>query len=894
LEPEQLKKLFNPDSIAVIGASNRKESVGHALMENLVGSGFEGTIYPVNTKRKNVMGIHCYKRIQEVPVVPDLAIIAIPAKFVPGVAKECIERGTKAFVVLSAGFGEIGEDGKKIERELMKIIHEGGATLMGPNCLGFIRPGKKLNASFATRSALSGNIALISQSGALCSGILDWALKQNVGFKYFVSVGAMIDLNFSDLIDFFAKDPDVKSIVIYMESIKDARKFMSAARAFARNRPILIAKSGKYSESAKAAISHTGSLAGNSEVFDAAFKRAGIIRVDSIQDMFNTSEAISKMPLPKNNRLAVVTNAGGPGVMAADAIIEYGCRLAKLSKKTMEKLEKEMPMHWSRNNPVDILGDSQPDRFRKAVEVVAADENVDGIVVLFAPQAVSDPLGTAKAIIEASKDARKPILAGWIGEGFIEPARQYLRANKIPDYRTPEEAVRAFNYLYSYWKNHVTLYETPKEIAVNVNKNSPLIRKIIDSYRKREQFVVSENDSKKILAQYGIPVNKTLFAKSENESVEKAKKIGFPVVMKLVSDKITHKSDVGGIELNLKSEATVRKAFKQLKKRVKEKTGVLIDGVSIQRMIKASGPELIIGSSTDPIFGPVVLFGGGGTAVELYNDKALGLPPLNQTLAEQLIEETKISKILKGYRGKKAANLGELQRILMHFSRLIADYPEIKEVDMNPVIPSGDEFFAVDARIVLDKDFRLDKDGKNRYDKLAIKPYPEEYIKKVKLLKGESILLRPIMPEDETRMVDLFNSFSKQTIRHRFFHMINEMNHESLMRYCFNDYDREIALVGETGKGKNKKLTGVVRIMLDLGLDSAEFAIVITDYWQKRGLGTHMLKHILAIAREKGITRIWGHVMSDNAEMISLFRKENFTFSKSRDVGVFSVEKHLE
>jgi len=886
MNSKQLKKLFNPDSIAVIGASNTEKSVGFALMKNLVGSGFKGTIFPVNPKRKNVMGIHCYKSISELPEIADLAIIAVPAKFVPAVAQECVDKGTKSFVVLSAGFGEIGEDGKKIEQELKKIIDKSSSSLLGPNCLGFIKPDSNLNASFATRNAIPGKIALISQSGALCSGILDWAMEWNVGFKYFVSVGAMMDINFSDLIDFFGSDPEVQSLVMYMESIKDSRQFMSAARAFARNRPLIVAKSGKYSESAKAAISHTGSLAGNTEVFDAAFARAGIIRVETIQDMFNCSDAIAKLPLPKGNRIAILTNAGGPGVMAADAIIKYNCELSKLSKESMAILEKEMPMHWSRNNPVDILGDAHPDKFKKALEIIAADSNVDGIIVMFAPQAVSDPLETAKAVVEAGKKTKKPVLVSWMGESFVEKARKYFAKNGIPNYETPEEAVRTFNYLFSYSKNHNLLYETPKEIPLKVKKDSKLIKRIFDSYFSEKNNVLSENDSKRVLEQYGIPVNKTVFAKSEKEAVKAAKKIGFPVAMKLSSKKITHKTDVGGIELNLLTEGSVKKAFKEIKKRVKEKTGFSIKGVSIQKMVKSTGPELIIGSSTDPIFGPVVLFGAGGIAVELYKDKAISLPPLNQILAKRLIEETKVSKMLTGFRGKKS-NIEELQRILVHFSQLLVDYPEIKEIDINPLIPSGNEFFAVDARIVLGKK----QAGKNDFSHLAILPYPEHLTKQVKLSNGSKVKLRAIMPEDEFLHHSMLKKFSKKTVRQRFFHMIKEWSHETLTRFCFNDYDREIAIVAERGKNEKREMLGVVRIMLDPGNTTAEFAVVVTDEWQKKGLGTIMVRYIQEIAKNKGLKNIWGHVLIDNTEMVSILRKEKFELKMSEEQGILNVKK---
>jgi len=696
-----LDKLFNPESIAVIGASNQKGSVGFSLMKNLIGSGYKGTVYPVNPNRKNVMGIQCHKSITDLPEEIDLAIIATPSFIVPSLVRECVSAKTKSAIIVSSGFGEIGKKGQELEREIASIVRGTGMRVLGPNCLGFIRPDKKINASFATRNALPGKMALISQSGALCSSILDWAIKQNVGFKYFISVGSMLNINFADLIEFIEQDKDVESIAIYMETIKDAKRFMDAAIRFSKSKPIIVAKSGRFNESAKAAISHTGSMAGNDAVFEAAFRRAGIVRVESVQDLLGCAKALAGQPLPKGNRLAIITNAGGPGVMATDAVIKNGCRIAALSNEAMAKLDRVLPKHWSRNNPIDVLGDAPPERYGKALNVVLKEKNVDGVIVILSPQAITRPAEVAKIVAEQAEKSKKTVLGCWMGESFVEPAREVLRKKGLPSYRTPEKAVRVFSYMNSYRENIANLYEKPKEIELGSKPSKKRIRAIFDKNLARKNRVLDEVDSKEILEEYGIPVNKTVFAANAKDAVKQARLLGFPIALKVVSDEITHKTDANAVSLNLASEKEVQNAFKKITSNARKAApNAKIRGVSVQKMV-AGSLELILGSKNDSVFGPVILFGMGGVATELFQDKSIGLPPLNQTLAKNIIRRTKVYKLLAGYRKKFKINLLELEKILIAFSQFVLDFPEIQEIDLNPIIVSKGKLYAVDARIVI-------------------------------------------------------------------------------------------------------------------------------------------------------------------------------------------------
>jgi len=889
LSADNLDKLFKPKSIAVIGASNRIGSAGYRIFRNIIGSGWDGIVYPVNPGKESIQGVQTYASVSELPKVVDLAIIATPAKTVPNVLEECGKQGIKGILIISAGFKEVGEKGLELEKELKKIKEKYNLRIIGPNCVGFILPYLNLNATFAESMPEKGNIALISQSGAVCGAILDWAAAAKVGFSAFTSVGSMLDVDFGDLIDYFGMDIHTRSIVLYIESITDASKFMSAAKSFARAKPVIVIKSGRYKEGAIAATSHTGALAGEDVIYDAAFRRAGIVRVKDIRDLFNCSSILAKQPRPTGPNIAIITNAGGPGVLATDSIIEKGGKLAKLSEETVEKLNTFLPAHWSRANPVDIIGDSDEERYQSAIEVCLDDKNVDGILVLCVPQVMANPKKLADRIIDISRKTTKPILTSFIGEETVYHARQLLNRNNVPSYSSPDEAVEAYMYLYRYARGLELLYETPEEITVETSQsNRELINKILSDAVKEKRNILTENESKSFLELYGIKTTQAYNAKTEEQSIKLAKKIGYPVVMKILSPDITHKSDVGGVILNLKNEKEVRTAFNNMIDKAKQKMPEAnIIGVTIQKMVTDQGTELILGSKKDPVFGSVILFGLGGKFTEFFKDRAIGFPPLNQVLAHRVIEQTRAYKLLKGFRDLPPVNMKKVEETMIRFSQLIIDHPEIKELDINPLIAFGDEIVAVDARIIIDKKSR-------DHPNLIISPYPSKYRKKIKLKDGTEVLLRPIKPEDEYLWLDMFKSFSQETIRYRFFRIIKDTPHEMRTRYCNIDYDREIGIVAEIEENGKKRFLGVTRVILDPSKNGeAEFALVVGDKWQRLGLGSELLDYTFEIGKDKNIKKIYGIVLKDNIPMISLCQEKQFKFTDG-DPGEFKIEYELQ
>ncbi|MFZ0965891.1 MAG: acetate--CoA ligase family protein, partial [Candidatus Bathyarchaeia archaeon] len=746
-----LDKIFNPRSVAIIGASDEEGTVGYALMKNFTEHDFEGKIYPVNIRKTEIHGLKAYQTVEQIPEPIDLAVIATPAKTVPDIVEQCGKAGIKGIIIISAGFKEIGPEGKALEDKILEIKKKYSLRIIGPNCLGVIRPSIKLNATFISKTPKPGNIAFISQSGALGSAILDWAIHENIGFSNFVSIGSMIDVDFGDLIDYFGTDPKTHSILMYIEGLTDARKFMSATRHFARTKPIIVVKTGKYTESAKAAASHTGSLTGEDIIYDAAFKRAGIVRVDEIEDLFNCAEVLGTQPLPKGPNLAIITNAGGPGVMATDALIAKGGKLAKLSQKTIEFLDSILPHYWSRGNPIDILGDAKADRYKAVVEACLNDENVDGIVIIYTAQAVAEPVEIAKSIIELCKSRgyqNKTILTSFMGYGAVEEANCIFNENNIPTYSTPEQAIKTYYYMCQYKRNLELLYETPEELPVDVVPPKRSLMVIMRNVAMENREILNEAEAKAFLEYYNFPVVKTKVAQTEDEAATFASQLGYPVVLKILSPQIIHKTDAGGVALDIKSENEVRDTFNRLIEKAKEYSpDAEILGVTVQPMIKKQGYEVIIGAKTDPLFGPVILFGMGGVGVELFKDFAIGIPPLNQTLVRRMMEETKVYQLLKGYRNVPPANIKLLEEIIVRFSQMLVDFPQLKEVDINPLFINEKEAFAIDARIVIDKERVFAKLEPHQH--LVITPYPKKYETLWKLRDGRTVLLRPIRPEDE-------------------------------------------------------------------------------------------------------------------------------------------------
>lgn len=889
-----LDKIFNPNRVAVIGASDEPASVGYTVFRNLIGSGFAGVVYPVNSKRESVQGIQAYKNIASLPHAPDLAVICTPAPGVPELVRLLGEAGTRGIVIISAGFREIGEPGRQLEdRILAEQKKFPGMRILGPNCLGIMVPSIHLNASFAADTPAPGHIGFISQSGALCTSVLDWAIDAGIGFSYFVSVGNMLDVSMADLIDYFGSATNTQSLILYIESITEAREFVSAARAFSRTKPIVAFKAGRFAESAKAAASHTGAMAGVDAVYEAAFQRAGIERIFHIEDMFNCAEILAHSRPPRGDRLAIVTNAGGPGVMSTDILIEREGKLAVLSEETIVKLNECLPSCWSHGNPVDVLGDAPPDRYAKALEIVMEDKGVDAVLVILTPQAMTDPTGTAEAVSAAAAKSHKTVLAAWMGGHSVAEGMQILNQAGMPAYETPEKAIMAFMHLVSYARNLEILYETPREIPLSFGLNRESVRNLFDTILIEGGDVLSENISKSLLESYDIPVTRPKPARSPQEAIQIARGLGYPVVMKIHSPQITHKTDVDGVKLDLASDEAVAQCFNTMVQRAKElKPEATIIGVTIQKMIAVPNAyELIMGMKKDPVFGAVILVGMGGVSAEVFKDRALALPPLNETLARRALESLKSWPLLKGYRGKPAANIDRLIEILMRFSYLVADYPEISELDVNPLLVTPDEVIALDARIVIDHDPAVHT--MRRFGHLAIRPYPEEYVAQRTTKDGVEVTLRPIKPEDEPMWHELWGSCSKESIRFRFSSLIKKSTHEMAARYCFIDYDREIAIVAEVEEEGSRKLIAVGRLAADANHEEAEYAVLIADRWQCRGLGGIMTEYCSEVAKRWGVKRLVAEVSKDNLRMLSTFKTHGFTLNEHQEEDVVLVRKDL-
>ncbi|MCA9897906.1 MAG: bifunctional acetate--CoA ligase family protein/GNAT family N-acetyltransferase [Ardenticatenaceae bacterium] len=889
-----LDVIFSPKSVALIGATEREGSVGRTILWNLMTNSFGGTIFPINPKRPSVMGIKAYPSIGEVPEKIDLAIIVTPARTVPGLICECVEAGVKGAIVISAGFKEIGPEGVKLEQEILTEARKGNMRIIGPNCLGVMNPIGGLNATFASSMARPGTVGFISQSGALLTSILDWSYRENVGFSSFVSIGSMLDVDWGDLIYYLGDDPRTKSIVIYMESIGNARSFLSAARDVALTKPIIVIKPGRTEAAAQAAASHTGSLTGSDEVLAAAFRRSGVLRVDSIDDLFNMAEVLAKQPRPRGPRLTIVTNAGGPGVLATDSLITNRGELTQLSEQTMAELNEFLPPHWSHNNPVDILGDADAERYAKSIQIAANDENSDGLLVILTPQAMTDPTQTAQELKKLygrppQYQYGKPVLASWMGGADIASGEAILNQANIPTFAFPDTAARVFQYMWRYQKRLQSLYETPflpEETEESAQKISE-ISQMLTNVRQSGRTILTEYESKRVLAAYDIPTVETRLAKTADEAAQIAGEIGYPVVLKLNSETITHKTDVGGVRLDLATESEVRHAFTIMQQSVSEKYSAAdFLGVTVQPMLRLNdGYELIIGASPDPQFGPVLLFGTGGTLVEVFKDRALGLPPLTTTLARRMMERTKIYKALEGVRGRDPVDLAGLESLLVRFGQLVADQRWIKEIDINPLFASADHLIALDARVVLYEP----EVTENELPQLAIRPYPAQYIKEFTTEDGVLATMRPIRPEDEPMMVKFHETLSERSVYLRYFRAFQldqRVEHERLTRICFVDYDRDMALVvaAKNRRTDEDEIIAAGRLTKERGRDEAEFAILVSDRYQGQGVGTEMLKHLLAIGKQEGVKRVVAYLLSENRGMRAICLKLGFRLEREAEL----------
>jgi acetyltransferase len=880
-----LDPIFEPRSVAVVGASATAGSVGNILMRNLLENPFGGVVYPVNPKRHAVHGVRCYPDLAAIPEVVDLAVIATPAAGVPEVVRQCSDRGIPGAVVISAGFAELGPSGRELEART-RDASQGKVRVIGPNCLGVIRPPRNLNASFASGSVAPGRVALLSQSGAICTSILDWAAEKHVGFSAFVSVGSMLDVDFADLIDYFADDAATRSIILYMESVGDVRKFLSAARSVGRTKQIIVVKAGRHEAGARAAASHTGALAGADAVFDAAFRRAGILRVATIGELFDMSEILALQPPPHGRALAIVTNAGGPGVMATDALMLAGGQVAALAPKTVAALNAALPPFWSHSNPVDVLGDATPDRYRIAAEECVRDPAADGLLVLLTPQAMTDPTATARAVSDAVRNATKPVLACWMGGATVRPGRDVLAAAGIPTFDAPEPAIAAFLHMADYSRNQELLYETPQAIPGDWRPETAEVRSIFAQARAAGRLLLTEVEAKAALAAYGLPVTPAVQCDDADRAVAAANHLGYPVVLKLSSTTLTHKTDDGGVQLNLSDEAAVRAAFATIRDNVARLARPeAFEGVTVQPMIRDRGLELIVGSSVDRQFGPVILFGTGGVLVEVVQDRALALPPLNRALARRLMERTKIYPALKGVRGQRPVDLEALEALLVRFGQFLVDFPEVAEVDMNPVLASPERVQALDARVLL-----APPDAPR--PRLAIHPFPNRYTAPFTLRNGSTVTVRALGPEDEPLIVAMHGRHSEHTLRMRYFGLVKTLSRDSLIRLCHLDYDREMALTAVTLDGGT--MLGVSRYYLRPETGEAEFALIVSDAYQGQGLGRHLLERLIAVARERGARKLTGQVLVENTAMLELVRTLNFREAVPPRDGVAVVDLSLQ
>jgi acetyltransferase len=893
-EGHPLDPIFSPRSVAVIGASERPSSVGRAVLWSLVSSPFGGTVYPVSDKRASVLGIKAYRSVSEIPEPVDLAVIVTPAETVPGIVGECVAASVGGVIVISAGFKEHGEKGTELERQILERMKGSHMRLIGPNCLGVMNPLTGLNATFAPHIARGGNVGFISQSGALCTAILDWAQREMVGFSTFVSVGSMLDVGWGDLIDYLGNDPRTHSIVMYMESVGDARSFLSAAREVSLTKPIIVIKAGRTEAAAHAAASHTGSLTGSDEVLEAAFRRCGVLRVNAIADLFYMAEVLSKQPRPKGPRLAIVTNAGGPGVLAADALIANGGELAQLSEKSMVQLNQLLPPHWSHSNPLDVLGDALPERYAKVLEIAASDPNIDGLLAITCPQGMAEPTQTAERLKPFATSTGKPVLACWMGGDEVAAGIDILNRAGIPTFSFPDTAARIFDYMWRYSYNLRGLYETPVLPSADADLDRTAAETVIGHARRARRTILTEVESKQLLSAYGIPTVPTFPAYSEEEAVSRAQEIGFPVVVKLLSETITHKTDVGGVHLNVRDVDAVRTAYLSIATSVREqaKTEDFL-GVSVQPMVKLDGYELILGSSVDLQFGPVLLFGTGGQLVEVFQDKALALPPLNTTLALRMMEQTKIFAALRGVRGRKPIDVAALTELLVRFSQLVAEQRWIREIDINPLLASPDRLLALDARIIV----YGPEVTAEQLPRFAVRPYPIQYVCPWTMKNGDSIIIRPIRPEDEPLMVEFHQKLSERTVYLRYFQPLKlsqRVAHERLRRICFTDYDREMVLLGEhRGNGETPQVVAVGRLSKLHRRDEAELAVLIHDRFQHLGIGAELFRRLIAIARKENLRRLHSTILAENREMRAICQKLGFRMQADLEDGTVRAQLEL-
>jgi len=880
-----LDYLFHPQSAAVIGASIRTHSVGATVIANLKAGGFAGPLWAVNPKYDAVAGVRCYRNVAALPQAPQLAVICTPPPSVPGLIAELGARGTRAAIVLTAGMAQAGErPGISLQQAMLEAARPYLLRILGPNCIGLLVPGIGLNASFAPSSAQPGRLAFVSQSGALTTAVLDWANGRNIGFSHFISLGDGADVDFGDILDYLVSDPATDAILLYIESIRHARKFMSAARAAARNKLVLVVKAGRVPEGAQAAASHTGALAGADAVYDAAIRRAGMLRVDTTDELFDAVETLARVrpQADGGERLAIMTNGGGAGVMATDALILGGGGLAALSDASRAELDRVLPPTWSRANPVDIIGDAPAQRYVDTLQVLLQAEEADAVLLIHAPTAIVPSVEIARALTAMIDGSRRNVFTCWMGGAAVAPARELCRAAGIPTYGTPEQAVRAFLQVTRYRRNQQMLMQTPTSIAAGFSPDTGAAQRVLRQALAAGRGMLTEPEAKQVLAAYGIPVVQTRVASSAAEAERIAIELGFPVALKILSPDITHKSDVGGVVLDLETPQQVATAAEAMLRRLGQaQPQARLDGFSVQQMARRPKAfELIVGAASDRVFGPVILFGQGGTAVEVIADRALALPPLNHNLAQELVARTRIARLLAGYRSQPAIDHEALHGVLVRISQLLCDLPQVVELDINPLFADERGVLALDARI------GVAASSLSGSERLAIRPYPQELEETVEW-NGKPVMLRPIRPEDEPQHSRFFDALAAEDVHFRFFSMLRQPVHRQLARMTQIDYDREMAFIAVEPDGANGEATlGVVRAIADPDNEAAEFAIIVRSDLKRRGLGLLLMRKIIRYCRSRGTRRLVGQVLPDNANMLRLARECGFEVGAADTDGI--------
>ncbi|MDX9987686.1 bifunctional acetate--CoA ligase family protein/GNAT family N-acetyltransferase [Thiothrix unzii] len=893
-----LNQLFTPQSIAVFGASDSPDGVGTLVFKNLLNAKFKGTVYPINPKYAKVQEHVAFPNLVALNKPVDLAVITTPAASVPGILQQCGEHGVKGVVVLSSGFVETGARGARLQKDAVDIAQQYGMHIIGPNCLGIMRPSVGLNATFSRNQALPGNLALVSQSGGMCTAILDWASPRQIGFSTVMTLGDAADVDFGDVLDFLALDPKTDSILLYIEGVHDARGFMSGLRTASRMKPVVVLKAGRYEEGSRAASTHTGAIVGGSEAFTAALERAGAVQVDTISQLFSAAQILSSGLRTQQNRLLILTNGGGPGVMATDRAVETGLRMATLSPATLAELNKVLPFTWSHGNPVDILGDATPERYAAALQCCMKDENVDGVLVMLTPQAMTDPAGVAKVVANLCKNPKaskicKPVLACWMGDEQVAVGREILAAANVPHFRTPEAAVEAFSYLTHYRDNQKMLMQVPPSVQEQTREPDVQgARLILESVLAEGRRALSTTESRAILSAFRIPAVPTILTRSPAEALVAAESLGFPVVMKISSPDVLHKSDVNGVRLNIASAHAVRSIYQELIEATKRgMPDARIEGITVERMHQSnSARELMIGVVRDPVFGPIISFGMGGTAVEIHRDHAVALPPLNDYMIKKTVCRTRVARLLGEFRNMPKINFEALWKVLQRVSEMVCELPEIVEMDINPLVADADGVVAVDARFTIN----YPPVTARRYDHMAIHPYPNDLVKHLQLPDGTDIIIRPIRPEDAEMEQEFVRNLSKESRYMRFMQALRELTPDMLVRLTQIDYDREMAFLALTRQDGKEVEMGVTRYAINPDRNSCEFALVIADEFQNRGLGGVMMNILIDTARARGLRYIDGEVLAHNHGMLKLMQRLGFERQKSDiEDGIVIVRKRV-